>query len=167
MFIYIITSILVSISLICLYFNLYRLNKQLKQELYTLKQDLIKTEAEVKETYKQKFDAWCVIKEKEIRKDSVARSRNIMRGQATEHLAPTMIKEYSLKDYRFMGNPIDYIIFNGGSDVTDGESDEIKSIVFMDIKTGKSKLNKIQRRIRDCIKEGRVEFLVYNPDKET
>ena len=65
-----------------------------------------------------------------------------------------------------MGNPVDYILFDGLSDVTDGVGDKINSIKFIDIKTGSSNLNKVQRRIRDAIKEGKVSFQVINPDKD-
>tara|TARA_B100000029_G_C17424721_1_gene905619 strand:- start:257 stop:721 length:465 start_codon:yes stop_codon:yes gene_type:complete len=152
--------------MIWIYFSLYRQNKQLKQELFELREHTKAIEDNTMRYYQNQFDAWCITKEKEIRKDSVARSRNIIRGQATEHLAPLMMEEYSLKDYRFLGNPIDFIIYNGLGDVADGKSDTIESIIFLDIKTGKSRLSKIQRRIRDCIRNGNVEFRVYNPDKE-
>ena len=120
----------------------------------------------IEKKWEQKFAAWTVTQEKEIRKDAMTRSRNILRGQATEHLAPLMFDDMNPKDFRFLGNPIDYIIYDGASDIQDGETDEIKRIIFLDIKTGKSKLNKIQRRIRDCIKAGKVEFVVFNPDKQ-
>lgn len=108
------------------------------------------------------------IKEKTeaARKDAVKKSRAVIRGQATEHLAPYILEDTHPKDYRFMGNPIDYICFEGLSDLLDGVSDEIKSIHFIDIKTGKSSLSKSQRRIRDAIKESRVQFSEINLDKE-
>ena len=104
--------------------------------------------------------------QKSAREDALKRSRAIIRGQATEHLAPFVMKDTNPKDCRFMGNPIDYILFDGLSDVTDGVADQVASIKFIDIKTGSSNLNKVQRRIRDCIKEGNVTFEVINPDKD-
>ena len=69
------------------------------------------------------------------------------------------------KDCRFMGSPIDYIVFDGLSDVTDKVANEIKEVKFIDIKTGSSSLNTAQRRIRDAIKDNRVSFEIVNPDK--
>lgn len=100
------------------------------------------------------------------RKDALKRSRSVLRGQATEHLAPFILKDTNPKDYRFMGNPIDYVCFEGLSNVLDKTSEEIISITFIDIKTGKSTLNKSQRKIRDAINEGRVKFSVINLDKK-
>jgi predicted Holliday junction resolvase-like endonuclease len=105
---------------------------------------------------------------KELKKaseDALTKSRAVMRGQATEHLAPYILKDTNPKDYRFMGNPVDYILFDGLSDVLDGESDSIKSITFVDIKTGKSNLTKSQRRIRDAIASNLIKFELINLDK--
>lgn len=99
------------------------------------------------------------------RKDALKRSRSVLRGQASEHLAPYVIKDTNPKDYRFMGNPVDYICFDGLSDVLDGVSNDIKSVRFIDIKTGKSKLNKSQRKIRDAINSKKVFFETINLDE--
>ncbi len=102
------------------------------------------------------------------RKDALKRSRAVIRGQASEHLAPFVIEGTNPKDYRFMGNPVDYICFEGLSDLLDGETDEIKAIHFIDIKTGKSSLNKSQRRIRNAINsdEKNINFKIINLDEE-
>lgn len=99
------------------------------------------------------------------RKDAIKKSRAVIRGQATEHLAPYILEDTNPKDYRFLGNPIDYIHFQGLSNLLDGVSDEIISIDFIDIKTGKASLNKSQRRIRDAIKNSRVKFSLINLDE--
>lgn len=102
---------------------------------------------------------------KEARADSTKRQRSILKGQATEHLAPYINNDYSPKDYKFLGDPIDYIVYDGLSDIKTKE-DSINKIIFMDIKTGKSQLNRVQRAIKKCIQEGNVEFKVYRPDKD-
>jgi predicted Holliday junction resolvase-like endonuclease len=103
---------------------------------------------------------------KKARQETLKKSRAVLRGQASEHLAPFVIPDTNPKDYRFMGNPIDYICFDGLSDILDGESDKINFIRLIDIKTGKSSLSKTQRRIRDAIKEGKITFEVINLDKQ-
>ena len=106
------------------------------------------------------------IKIQETRKETLKKSRAVIRGQATEHLAPFILKDTNPKDYRFLGNPVDYIHFEGLSNIIDRTSDEITSVNFIDIKTGSSSLNKNQRRIRDAIEQNRVQFLTINLDKE-
>ena len=52
-----------------------------------------------------------------------------------------------------MGNPIDFLGFKG----LDGKGDvEIK---FIEVKSGKSKLNSNQRRVRDAVKAKRIEWV--------
>lgn len=117
---------------------------------------------------KQKIQSSLLLKESvaNARKDALKRSRAVIRGQASEHLAPYVVPNTNPKDYRFMGNPIDFICFEGLSDVLDGQSDAITSVRFVDIKTGKASLNKTQRRIRDAIKEGKVTFEIINLDNQ-
>lgn len=111
--------------------------------------------------YKEKYHSDI----KKAREEAVQKSRSVMRGQATEHLAPYILKDTNPKDYRFIGNPVDYVIFEGLSEVLDGQADQIKSITFLDIKTGKSNLNKSQRRIRDAIASNSVKFELINIDE--
>lgn len=99
------------------------------------------------------------------RADSIKRQRSILKGQATEQLAPYINSNYNPKDYKFIGDPIDYVIFDGMSEINSKE-DEITNIIFMDIKTGKSQLNRVQRAVKKAIEDGRFEFQVYRPDDE-
>ena len=101
-----------------------------------------------------------------IKKEVLARSRNTIRGIATEHLAPLLQDKYNAKDFRHLGDPIDYIVFDGLSDILDRKANVIVKVIFLDVKTGNARLNKVQRRIRDAIKEGRISFEIYNPDKQ-
>lgn len=100
-----------------------------------------------------------------IRKDTLKRSERVARGFTIENFAPFLQQKYSPTDFRHLGDPVDYIIYDGLTDVHQGVSDEIKEIILLDIKTGQSRLNKAQRRIRDAVDSGKVSFQVYNPDK--
>lgn len=58
-------------------------------------------------------------------------------------------------DCRFLGEPIDMIVFNGLSE------NKINQITFLDIKTGNAPLNTHQRRIRDAIEDNNVKWKVF------
>ena len=91
---------------------------------------------------------------KAARKDSNDRQRSTIKGQISETLAPwSMDAVNSVKELNFLGNPIDFIGFKG----LDGE-DEVE-IKFIEVKSGKSKLNKNQRRVRDAVKAKRIEWV--------
>ena len=136
-------------------------NNHLLKDLANISQDI---EQHYQEKQKQWQDAWVKSNEKKIRKDAIERSRSVIRGQATEHLAPLIMDDVNIKDFRFLGNPIDYLVFSGASDITDKKGKDLDKIILLEIKSGNSNLNTVQRRIRDAVKESRIEFAVYNPD---
>jgi predicted Holliday junction resolvase-like endonuclease len=115
----------------------------------------------------QHMEEWKTTEEQRIRKDAKKRSKAIKHGFTQEHFAPFWIDpQLNPRDFRFVGDPIDYLVCVGSSAVSAGQQDEITEIIFMDVKTGNAALSKVQRRIRDAVNEGRVRFVVYNPDKE-
>lgn len=83
----------------------------------------------------------------------IKKSARIISGKAIEKLLP-FFKEfkYDVHDLRLLGEPIDYIIFDGYS------KGKIKQIVFLEVKTGESKLSKIQKEIKDIIEKKEVRW---------
>jgi predicted Holliday junction resolvase-like endonuclease len=79
-----------------------------------------------------------------------------------EQMAPLLPGfAYLPADARFLGDPVDYVVFNGYSAVKDnGDADEALEIVILDIKHGKSTLTGGQRQIAKAIAAGRVRFEV-------
>ena len=97
---------------------------------------------------------------KEATTKSVNSSRNVLRGKVAEQFAPVLDGfEYSPSDARFLGDPIDYVVFNGYSNLRDnsGEEDDLE-IVIIDIKSGNARLHKQQRAIEKAVNAGRVRF---------
>ena len=85
---------------------------------------------------------------------ALAGSRRVLKGQAAEQLAPLSAGfDYLPSDARFLGSPIDYLVFDGLS-----EDDEEVEIVFLEIKTGKARLTTREARIRDAVEAGRVRW---------
>lgn len=88
------------------------------------------------------------------RKDSVKKQRAIIKGDISEIIAPWSIESVnSVKELNFLGNPIDFVGFKG----LDGDGDI--DIKFIEVKSGKSRLNKNQRRIRDAVAAKRIEWV--------
>jgi len=105
------------------------------------------------------FDAWRQEEEGNIRTDAVRRSQSVTRGKVTECLIPYFPDfPYNPKDARFLGTPVDLIVFDGLSD-----ADEVQNVVFVEIKTGKAAgLSKRERAVRECIKAGRVQYFIIH-----
>ncbi|MCU4140739.1 MAG: putative secreted endonuclease distantly related to archaeal Holliday junction resolvase [Methanophagales archaeon] len=99
------------------------------------------------------FEEWKQRHEKEIRKDAVKKSRAAIAGRVTEQIAPYLPEfKYNPKDARFIGSPIDFIVFDG---LDEGE---LRRIVFVEVKSGKSTLSRREKLVRDAIEENRVEW---------
>jgi predicted Holliday junction resolvase-like endonuclease len=93
---------------------------------------------------------------KAAREDSKTRSRSVISGKVQEHLAPVFpefLSQFNPCDGRFLGSPIDYVVFHG---LDDGE-EELR-VVFVEVKTGKGRMTTRGRRIRDAVEAGRVEY---------
>jgi predicted Holliday junction resolvase-like endonuclease len=95
---------------------------------------------------------------------SLQRSRAVLRGQMVEHLVP-LFDEFTfghMADARFLGKPVDFIVFDGYSELKAGTIDRLREIVFVDVKTGKSRLSSVERSIRNCVEAGRVRLVVVD-----
>jgi predicted Holliday junction resolvase-like endonuclease len=98
--------------------------------------------------------------ESSIRKDATDRSRYVLKGKIAEHMIPMYrdVFKYDPSDARFLGAPIDYIIFDGYSAVKDSNSDEPITVILADIKTGNATLNRTERKIKEAVEQGRVRW---------
>jgi predicted Holliday junction resolvase-like endonuclease len=91
-----------------------------------------------------------------IRKDSVNRSRSTLKGKISEQMAPLLPEfPYSPADARFIGNPIDFVVFDGYTKAKDEKGDEV-SVVLVEVKKGKGKLSREELLIKRAVEEGRV-----------
>lgn len=101
-------------------------------------------------TEKQK---WQIEYEATIRADAIMRSQAVITGKVTENLAPYMpMFPYNPKDVRFVGSPIDLIVFDGAAE------GQLREVIFLEVKTSTARLNQIQRQIKDAVIGGRVQW---------
>ena len=95
----------------------------------------------------------------QAQKRSVNTSRAVLKGKMAEQLAPILPEfPYLPSDAKFLGDPIDYVIFNGYTDLRDGSGQDNIEIILVDIKSGGARLTKGQQAIAEAIKQGRVRF---------
>ncbi|MCE4614594.1 MAG: hypothetical protein F7B60_03605 [Desulfurococcales archaeon] len=125
-----------------------------------LKSEASKLGIILEEKYRLAFDSWKKMEENKIRKDAVEKSSAVVLGKVAEQLAPL---EFAVKtginpkDARFIGSPIDYIIFKG---LYDGKPREI---LFVEVKAGKNaKLSSREKEVRKLIEECKVRWVKYD-----
>jgi predicted Holliday junction resolvase-like endonuclease len=89
------------------------------------------------------------------RKDATRRSRSVLGGKAGEQLVPLVpafSDRFDPSEARFLGAPIDYVIFDGIG------AGELREVVLVEVKTGRSSLNRNEREVERAVREGRVSF---------
>jgi len=97
------------------------------------------------------LENWKAEYETYYRQDAINRSKSVIIGKVTEHLVPFKKDfPYNPKEARFIGSPIDLIVFHGLE-----EEGEVE-VHIIEIKTGKSALSKRQKLIKNAIDNGRV-----------
>ena len=100
------------------------------------------------------FEQWKLSYTKEMRQDAIQKSKSTIAGKVTEHFIPYLPEfNYNPKDARFLGTPIDFIVFDG---LDEGE---LRGVIFAEIKTNTSKLSKRERQLRDVVQAKKVEWV--------
>lgn len=124
----------------------------------------IKIEKTIKE-YENRIREINLVHQGEInkaRQQSVAVSRHTIKGQIAEQMAPLLKGfPYSPSDSRFIGDPIDYLVIRGYTDLRDKKTlNDDFEIVIVDIKHNTASLSPGQRAIAKAVEEGKVRFEV-------
>lgn len=100
------------------------------------------------------FEQWKMEFEKGIRKDAASKSQSTLVGKITEHFIPHLPEfSYNPQDARFLGSPVDFIVFDGLSE------GNLRRIVFIEVKTNAGALSTRERQIRDVIAGKCVEWV--------
>jgi predicted Holliday junction resolvase-like endonuclease len=165
-----------------LFFRLYKQRRDLEAELLRQSKVLSDLEIKVHEMAQQKFEQfkdtvlqveqqriaaeqsviaqanferWKIEYEGVIRQDAIKKSQAVTIGKVTEHIIPFFggIFPYNPKEARFIGSPVDLIIFNN----METDLDNI-SVHFIEVKTAGSTLTPKQRAIKFAILNKRVEW---------
>ena len=102
----------------------------------------------------------------EAKKRSVNTSRAVLKGKMAEQFAPLFPEfHYLPSDAKFLGDPVDYVIFDGYTDFRDGDGRaEDINVILIDIKSGQARLSKGQQAIAQAIAAGRVRFETVHID---
>ncbi len=98
----------------------------------------------------------------EARQKAIEQSRAVLGGKFVEQLTPYLPDfKYDPTEARFIGSPLDFVIFPG---LAQGEPREV---VFLEVKTGKSKLTPAERKLQKLIEAGKVrwELIQYSPER--
>lgn len=97
----------------------------------------------------------------EIRETAIKQSRAVLSGQFSEQIAPYMPDfPYKPTEARFIGKPVDFIVFKGMDDK------KIEEVVFVEVKTGQSQLSKTEKTLKDAIHNKKIDWYEYRVRRE-
>ena len=110
--------------------------------------------------YEKRFRDWqeaeisrWSVEMQQARKAAVTQSRAVLGGKFTEQMVPFFPDfRYDPTEVRFIGSPIDMIVFPG---LARGDPEEI---VILEVKTGSGTLTPPQRKIRQLVEDGMVRW---------
>ncbi len=90
------------------------------------------------------------------RKEAIEKSRAVLGGQFSEQLAPFMPDfPFLPTECRFMGKPVDFLVFKGL------DKKEVEEVVFVEVKSGSSKLSASEKKLKETIEKGKVKWEEY------
>jgi predicted Holliday junction resolvase-like endonuclease len=115
---------------------------------------LKKQEGEVAERAAQvKLAEWQASSEAGIRADAIQRSQSVIVGKVSEHILPHLPEfTYNPKDARFIGSPVDFVVFDGL------DAGNVEQVVLIEVKTGTGALTRRERQVRDAVVAKRVTW---------
>ncbi len=103
--------------------------------------------------FEQKVKEWIEQYEEKIRQDAIERSARTLSGKTLEKLVPFLKNfQYDAHDIRWLGDPIDLVIFDGYS------QDKLNQIVFCEVKSGNSELSTNQKKIKELVEKKKVKW---------
>ena len=103
--------------------------------------------------------AW--VKVQEVKKEGIKQSRRVLGGEFSEQLAPYLPNfPFSPTETKFIGKPIDLVVFKGM------DQKNITEVIFVEVKSGKSRLNPNERILRNVIDDKKVSWQEYRVPEE-
>lgn len=144
----VVVSILAIVLLVLtlLFFNMYKEQKRSVERSIILQEEYRQLILEEKD----KVNSIGAKLKKEVSRN---KSVEVRTGHIIEKAAPFLdVFGHDPRQAQFLGNPIDYIVF--GDD----------QIVFVEVKSGKSRLSQKQKKIRDLVQERKVSFQTVRID---
>lgn len=104
--------------------------------------------------FENKLRDWIQKNEQTIREDAISHSARTLSGKTLEKLIPFLKNfGYDPHDVRWLGDPVDLIVFDKLSEKRDPEQ-----IVFLEVKSGESRLSKVQQKIKELIERKKIRW---------
>ena len=99
---------------------------------------------------RQQFDGLL----QKAREDAKKRSRAVSKGLMLENICPYLPNfKYHPRDARFLGDPIDFVVFDGLF-----QNEKVREPTIIEVKSGDSRLNEAEKSVEKAIEKGKFNF---------
>ncbi len=102
---------------------------------------------------------WKIIRYKDLRDErqaSIKKSKSVILWEVYEKVLPFLPNfPFQPRDMVFLWKWVDYVILDGISNWN------LKEIIFLEVKSGSSQLNKNEKMIRETIKQKKIRYEEY------
>ena len=124
-----------------------------------LRSDYLKLKEEALREASLALEKWKIDEERKIREDAAQHSSSVKLGKVAEQLIPLGLRDVigaDLEDFRFLGSPVDYVVFKGL------HKGSVSEVIFLEVKSGEnSELNERERNVKKAVEDKSVKFTVY------
>jgi predicted Holliday junction resolvase-like endonuclease len=126
--------------------EIFRLNEARLTYGKEAKKDLLDKIRKIQEDFEKRLQ--------EEREDARKRSRAVSKGLMLESICPYLPDfKYHPRDARFLGDPIDFVVFEG---LFRGR--KVKELTILEVKSGDSKMDETETSIKKAVERGKVNF---------
>ena len=140
-------------------------SKAREMSTFMFNQQRSRLESAIHSTYAAKLDEWkateLTMTIRKERGEALDQARTVLKGKIAEQMAPMLpefVSQYNPAEARFIGSPVDYVIFRNLSKVAEG-ADEPLEIILLDVKAGlQPVLTRTQKKIKESIEAGKVKW---------
>lgn len=133
--------------------------RQLEEAKRLYAQEAESAKAQALKEAELSLQEWLRQNEARIREDAIRRSVRTILGRVGEQLAPFLVSQRlgaDPRDFRFIGSPVDYVVFRGLS------NGKVEEVVFLEVKTGRTALTEREREVRRAVEEKKVRWVTVS-----
>jgi len=113
-----------------------------------------------------RFESWRATDIRRIRRDAVDTERSTLKDRVGGELAQQMEPfPFVPADTRFIGNPVQFVVFDGHTEVKDRSAETLRGVVFVSVNDDASAGNADRELVEECVAGGRLSWLTLSMGK--
>ena len=110
-----------------------------------------------------RFELWRTAGLRQMRQAAVDEGRAVVKQRLSDVLAVDMEPiPFTGADVRFVGHPVHYVVFDGHTEVKDGDASQLREVVFVSLVQRGRTSSPFSRLVEECVAKGRVAWMTLS-----